>query len=49
MKKKTTRKEDEKRELIEKIASKSKLTMKDVLEFGRKVNEGIARRHKLID
>ena len=34
-------------ELMDKILSKSKLTEKDALEFGRKVNEGLAARHGL--
>lgn len=32
-------------EMIDKILSKSKLTEKDALEIGRKVNRGIAKRH----
>jgi len=34
-------------ELMDKILSKSKLTEKDVLEIGRKINEGIAKRHNI--
>lgn len=37
----------QKLKLMDKILSKSKLTEKDVLELGRKVNEGIAKRHGL--
>ena len=35
-------------ELMEKLLAKSKLTEKDALEIGRKINKGIARRHGLI-
>ncbi len=35
-------------EIIEKIASKSKLTEKDALELSRKVNKEIAKRHGLV-
>ncbi len=35
-------------ELMDKILSKSKLTEKDALEIGRKVNIGIAKKHGLI-
>ena len=34
-------------EIIEKLVSKSKLTEKDALEIGRKIKEGIAKKHKL--
>ncbi|MDP3728635.1 MAG: hypothetical protein Q8R18_04240 [bacterium] len=34
-------------ELMDKILSKSRLTEKDALELGRKVNQGIAKRHGL--
>ena len=33
-------------ERLRSIVSKSKLTEKDVLELGRKVNEGLAKRYK---
>lgn len=35
-------------EVLNKIASKSKLTKKDVEEISKKVKEGIAKRHRLI-
>lgn len=35
-------------ELMNKILAKSKLTEKDALEIGRKINQGIARRHGLV-
>ena len=35
-------------ELMDKILAKSKLTEKDALEIGRKVNEGLARRYGLM-
>ena len=41
------RKEAEKLELMNKLLSKSKLTEKDALEIGRKVNKGIANKHSL--
>ena len=34
-------------EIMEKLVSKSKLTEKDALEIGRKIKEGIAKKHKL--
>ena len=34
--------------LMDQILSKSKLTDKDVLEIGRKIKEGIAKRHGLL-
>ncbi len=34
-------------ELMEKLLSKSKLTEKDALEIGKKVNKEIAKRHGL--
>ena len=34
-------------EIMNKILSKSKLTEKDALELGRKINKEIAKRHKL--
>lgn len=34
-------------ELMNKILSKSELTDKDALEIGKKINEGIAKRHRL--
>ena len=34
-------------ELMDKILSKSQLTEKDALEIGRKINEGIAKKHGL--
>jgi hypothetical protein len=34
-------------ELMDKILSKSKLTEEDALKLGRKINEGIAKRHRL--
>ncbi len=33
-------------ELLKKIASKSKLTEKDALEIGRKINEGMAKKFR---
>ncbi len=35
-------------ELMDRMLSKSKLTEKDALEIGRKINKGIAKRHGLI-
>lgn len=35
-------------ELMDKLLAKSKLTEKDVLEIGREINKGVARRHGLI-
>ncbi len=35
-------------ELMDKLLAKSTLTEADALDIGRKVNKGIARRHKLI-
>ena len=35
-------------ELMDKILSKSKLTEKDAIEIGRKIKEGIAKRHGLL-
>ena len=35
-------------ELMDKLLAKSKLTEEDVLEIGRKIKHGIARRHGLI-
>lgn len=32
-------------ELINRLVSKSKLTEKDALEIGRKIKEGVAKRH----
>ena len=34
-------------EIMEKLVSKSKFTEKDAFEIGRKIKEGIAKRHKL--
>ena len=34
-------------EIMDKIVSKSKLTEKYALEIGRKIKEGIAKKHKL--
>lgn len=34
-------------EIMNKILSKSKLTEKDALELGRKINKEIAKKHKL--
>ena len=34
-------------ELMDKLLSKSKLTEQDALEIGRKINQGIAKRHGL--
>ena len=34
-------------ELMDKILSKSELTEKDALEFGRKIKEGIANKHRI--
>ncbi|MCL5785963.1 MAG: hypothetical protein M1151_04750 [Candidatus Thermoplasmatota archaeon] len=33
--------------LMDQILSKSKLTEKDAIEIGKKINQGIAKRHKL--
>nr|MBI4156661.1 hypothetical protein [Candidatus Woesearchaeota archaeon] len=38
----------QKLDLMDKILANSKLTEKDALEIGRKVNRGIAKRHGLI-
>ena len=35
-------------ELMDKLLSKSRLTEKDALEIGRKINEGVAKRHGLL-
>ena len=35
-------------ELMDKILSNSKLTEKDAIEIGRKIKEGIAKRHGLL-
>ena len=35
-------------ELVDKLISNSRLTEKDALDIGRKINRGIARRHGLI-
>ena len=35
-------------ELMDKILAKSKLTEKDALEIGRKINEAVAKRHGLL-
>jgi hypothetical protein len=35
-------------ELMDKLLSKSKLTEKDAIEIGRKINRGIAKRHGLL-
>ena len=35
-------------ELMDSLLVKSKLTEKDTLEIGRKINRGIARRHGLV-
>ena len=35
-------------ELMDKLTENSKLTEKDAIETGRKINKGIARRHGLI-
>lgn len=37
--------EARKREIVEKILSKSKLTEKDARKIGEKIKEGIAKRH----
>ncbi len=37
--------EARKLELMDRILSKSTLTERDALEIGRKVNEGVAKRH----
>lgn len=37
--------EAKKREIVEKILSKSKLTEKDAREIGDKIKEGMAKRH----
>ncbi|MGD0729261.1 MAG: hypothetical protein ABR981_04250 [Candidatus Micrarchaeaceae archaeon] len=34
--------------LMDQLVSKSKLTEKDAIEIGRKIKEGIAKRHRLI-
>ncbi len=34
--------------LMDQILSKSRLTEKDAIEIGRKINEGIAKRHGLL-
>jgi len=34
-------------ELMEKLASKSKLTERDAEEIGKKIKEGVAKRHRL--
>ncbi|VVB77249.1 Uncharacterised protein [uncultured archaeon] len=34
-------------ELMDKLVSNSKLTEKDALEIGRKINEAVAKRHGL--
>lgn len=34
-------------ETLERIASKSRLTVKDAVEIGRKINRGLARRYGL--
>jgi hypothetical protein len=34
--------------LMDAILSKSKLTEKDAIEIGRKINEGIAKKHGLL-
>ena len=36
-------------ELMDKLLSKSKLTDKDALDIGRKVNKGIAQKHRLAE
>ena len=35
-------------ELMDKLTSKSKLTEKDALEIGRKINKAVARKHELL-
>ncbi len=35
-------------ELMDKLTAKSKLTEKDAIEIGRKINEAVARRHGLL-
>lgn len=35
-------------ELMDKLTAKSKLTEKDALEIGRKINEAVAKRHGLL-
>lgn len=35
-------------EIMDKLVSKSKLTEKDVIEIGRKIKEGMAKRHGLL-
>ena len=35
------------KQIMEKLVSKSKLTERDALEIGRKIKEGIAKKHKL--
>jgi len=37
-----------KMELIDKLLANSKLTEKDTLEIGRKINKAVAKRHGLI-
>lgn len=44
---KLTQSEAKKMDLMDKILSNSKLTEKDALEFGRKVNDSVAKRHNL--
>ena len=39
--------EARKLELMDRLLSKSTLTEKDALEIGRKINEGVAKRHGL--
>lgn len=41
------RRKVEELELMDKLASKSRLTEKDAIEIGRKIKEGMARRHGL--
>lgn len=41
-------KQARKMELMDKILSKSKLTEKDALEIGAKINSGVAKKHGLI-
>lgn len=35
-------------ELMDKLTAKSKLTEKDAIEIGRKINEAVARKHGLL-
>ena len=35
-------------EIMDKIASKSRMTEKDALELGRKINRAVAKKHGLI-